>query len=1539
MKTYFFLSFGLFLFFLVFSPSIAFAQPAYPSVNSYSSVNFTNSTIAGTPMLFKMNWTAAAGTTLSGYIFSFDNGTGTLTNDTWTAFTGITWANASKTVNSTVGSTIKWCFYANDSSDNWNGTSCSSPFVFATTAGYPFVSTVNLTNPTANVVNAKYATQENPQRKSFYANGLYWVFYSDGVNMLYSTSTDGSTWTGGPQSPIRAGVQGEMFSIWFDGTYVYYAYGNYGAVYYRMGTPLSNGTIIWNATEQNTGQSETAPAFVATDSNGYPWIAFPNTSTSYLTVIKGLYKNGTWANDDSVGPTRVASRAWSVILVPLTAGKMAAVYTTYNVPISIRIWNGSSWGNEINTTNITKGFIDISAVAIGDNVHIVYTRGDAYLADSVFNYTANSFSPDTTIYYIGIGTGPALSIETLNNYIYAFLPITPYSTLTLPFNHIYYIKYNGTVWDAAPTDWITETAMPTSTPQIGTSFYQAANHAIGFEYTNSLTGPYQIKFAYLNTNVPIYSSRATNIVSPYSGDVALSTINVTWINATDNMDTSIIQLNNVNYTMTRINQNSISTTYGFSIDLPPGNYNYTFYANTTAGVWNTPRVTPVNTFSVFRAIPVLVLSNGTASISTSGLIGYWRFENESLGIATDYSGWGNNATLNNTMNLTGNETSGPTLNGYFGRGMLFDGSNNNDYVSIPNSAVSTGSGQYLNPFSISFWFNPNDFSSNKVLLSRWNSTGNNYIWGLVTQGNGANVPWGDFIIFNSTTGTYPGYAASTSPAIGYLEKNKWYHIVLEYNTTHFLLYENGVYQWAYAVPPIYNGISNLKVGADGSGATGNAFNGTIDEIMFWNRTLTSDEVNMLYQSQVLSPTQTNITSSNCPTASSNPPAPDVTCTLYRNTTVIGTGTISDVQTLGTGYYYYLYNTSGGANYSQSTLLIPLNTNVTTYNLTQPNNATIIVNVSGVLGPVNKLAYGVNVAEMFGKGLWNGGDMFDDSGFESPDYTSVGYPKDAWFLVHWGTSTYTFSRDNTTKIDGIYSQMLNITSYTSGGTGLFQNWITLQQGHTYQLTFWAKQTGNAVNVTVYIQLDHTPSTIFATVGVPVNSSWTQYSFNFTPTQTDEYSVYTEVVGGPTATWIDNYTMYDTAYSFSNVTLNPTFLAPILQIAPTVIRIPGGAFAETYHWKYEIGNSPGLPSYGNFGGPNSPDRFMQLSNALNASTIITVNYYSGTAQEAADWVEYMNAPNDGYSSWAAVRAFNGHPAPYNVKYWEIGNEIDLNSLISGTTYANKYLTYYNAMKAVDPSIKIGANIPQYATGTGSNNEWTTQFLQIAGNKTDFLIFHQYYPGSATFSSSKYFGTAGAANDITNRINEFENLVAALVPNKAGQIPVAVTEYNALFSWDKPSNSRGSMLEGGLVTADLVQAFIKQQSNVSISTIWNLINENFANDAYSMIFNFKTLRWRPQAYVLQLYTQHFGDILINTSVSGPMFNLSIPVGVVQSLNNVPYLDVIASLKNNRFYLLVVNKHNTNCSQNSKYHSIEFCRCWKHIHLYFSCAFSDCI
>ncbi len=109
----------------------------------------------------------------------------------------------------------------------------------------------------------------------------------------------------------------------------------------------------------------------------------------------------------------------------------------------------------------------------------------------------------------------------------------------------------------------------------------------------------------------------------------------------------------------------------------------------------------------------------------------------------------------------------------------------------------------------------------------------------------------------------------------------------------------------------------------------------------------------------------------------------------------------------------------------------------------------------------------------------------------------------------------------------------------------------------------------------------------------------------------------------------------------------------------LRFPGGITGQSYQWMRAIGpqsqrsDNPVGPSAGPTPSTVGPDEFGSLLDLTGAAGVFDVDFATGTAAEAADLVHYMTDPQ-GSSTWAQERAANGHPAPYDVPYWEVGNE---------------------------------------------------------------------------------------------------------------------------------------------------------------------------------------------------------------------------------------------------------------------------------------------
>lgn len=178
------------------------------------------------------------------------------------------------------------------------------------------------------------------------------------------------------------------------------------------------------------------------------------------------------------------------------------------------------------------------------------------------------------------------------------------------------------------------------------------------------------------------------------------------------------------------------------------------------------------------------------------------------------------------------------------------------------------------------------------------------------------------------------------------------------------------------------------------------------------------------------------------------------------------------------------------------------------------------------------------------------------------------------------------------------------------------------------------------------------------------------------------------------------LWSSQYDFlepGTTTFYPTFLNQVASVGFGAQRFPGGTLGSYYHWQQGIGPIADRGRNTYFGNNAEPsllgsDEFGTLLSTSGAAGDIIVNPSTGTLAEAADWVAYMTLPapttpvtdpaNPAY--WAGLRAKNGHPAPYDVPWWEVGNEVNVGSSgnpgwMDGTlvSYANPHCASPNVL----------------------------------------------------------------------------------------------------------------------------------------------------------------------------------------------------------------------------------------------------------------------
>lgn len=324
--------------------------------------------------------------------------------------------------------------------------------------------------------------------------------------------------------------------------------------------------------------------------------------------------------------------------------------------------------------------------------------------------------------------------------------------------------------------------------------------------------------------------------------------------------------------------------------------------------------------------------------------------------------------------------------------------------------------------------------------------------------------------------------------------------------------------------------------------------------------------------------------------------------------------------------------------------------------------------------------------------------------------------------------------------------------------------------------------------------------------------------------------------------------------------------------SVARYPGGEIVRSFDWKKAVGPIDSRPDQ-KFGLPE----FLQFCTDIKAIPLITVGDYFGTPRDAADLVEYLNGPNDGKHLWARKRAEDGHANPWNVIWFEYGNETQYpyeNHKMTAQEYANNYRTYRTMMKAVDPRIRLGA-VGEANFSKLSN--WFRPVLEAIGKDVDFVIHHAYLPsynqndGVPTAQELFSLGLATEAQmmDYYREMNE----ISYSITGKS--IPIAVTEYNGHFVQERPVKYRLT-LGNALINVLMLNVFLDPKNNIVMANSWQFSNEYWgAVKGYT--YKNEQLVKRPLFYVLQLYNAHLGKELVQADVACGTYNTEGGYGVV--------------------------------------------------------------
>lgn len=351
----------------------------------------------------------------------------------------------------------------------------------------------------------------------------------------------------------------------------------------------------------------------------------------------------------------------------------------------------------------------------------------------------------------------------------------------------------------------------------------------------------------------------------------------------------------------------------------------------------------------------------------------------------------------------------------------------------------------------------------------------------------------------------------------------------------------------------------------------------------------------------------------------------------------------------------------------------------------------------------------------------------------------------------------------------------------------------------------------------------------------------------------------------------------------------YVNALKELKITNMRWPGGNFLMGYNWQDGIGPKNQRPIRINlaWGGLENnqvgTDEWIQLNKSIGSENIVCVNLGLATIQDAAYWVEYCNYGKGTY--YADLRAKNGHPQPYNVRIWDLGNEVDGRPWELGHKNAEDYVEIAReaakAMKAVDNSIKLVASGSSWYEPTGQWVEWNRKVLTGLGDMIDYISIHRYWENATDY----YSFTGQSAMDFEEKIKVTAAEIDAVRTMKGFRNPVHIS----VDEW----GSFGQNFRSVLAVVQCLNSFIRHADRVKMAN-FTLATSLLSSDRVKGTF--KT----PLFHSFALFSNNCLGHSVDTYVACDTFN-------TEKFKGIPYLDVtsVYSADGNTLFVNVVNRH----------------------------------
>ena len=436
--------------------------------------------------------------------------------------------------------------------------------------------------------------------------------------------------------------------------------------------------------------------------------------------------------------------------------------------------------------------------------------------------------------------------------------------------------------------------------------------------------------------------------------------------------------------------------------------------------------------------------------------------------------------------------------------------------------------------------------------------------------------------------------------------------------------------------------------------------------------------------------------------------------------------------------------------------------------------------------------------------------------------------------------------------------------TAGKTeaGIFQGPQNIVAGEKFIGSIYAKGKGELI-----VGLRSSKGNIIARQSFKVSKEWKKYEFTLDPEiiegdlrlAVDSTHIPKKITkiscDGDFLIMVKNGTVQVDMVTMTTQTglnlggFRPDILQVVKELHPTCLRWPGGGYVAQYDWKWGIGPQENRERWAHWMWMDydqncfGTDEFIRFCREVNSEPIIVVSVkferpaeeYDQILQDALHWLRYCNAPAT--DEWGAKRAANGHPEPYNVKYWEIDNEMWEMGI---DRYEKCVRDFSTEMRKIDPSIKI------IACGGFREDE---QFIKRSGNYFDYLSLHHY---------EQQGGYATGPVRLGQQYDRYAQMIAE-GPNP--NIKLFISEWNLnSIDW------RTGLFAGGFLN------MCEARDVVAMGAAALFIRRTDAPDWNNAFINFdyKDLFKAPNCQVTELWYDHFSKYRL--AYSGNTGNLSV-------------------------------------------------------------------